>query len=358
MMENLSAQDYDAYYRFMEKYVSNWSWGYADMNDDYKMIKQVGEVIPEYHFDKALNNEALKGKFVLLNFWATWCEGCRILSCDIDTMIQKNPSVYEGVQVIGVDAHEKMVDKGFKAKKWWAENISTYPAVYGKAADACCDFLRGGHPSAFLLDVRGVVCGRWDAWTSDVAEAITTAIWILKTVPEQNIQANLENVKRFMEQKEYLKALYLLEMMPDMAESSAYRYICMLNVGAFDKAVTYFKELQKKYEQDKSEENAYNWKPSREYVEIMKAIGEAVYNSGRGELEILKNGIYAMGICIDADVDNFIYFEKAGLLRIRYAESYRRSGIGLLKEALLRVNESGNNIEDKARIEKLLESYK
>ena len=37
-----------------------------------EMVKQVGEPAPEFYFDKKLNSKALKGKFVVINFWSTW----------------------------------------------------------------------------------------------------------------------------------------------------------------------------------------------------------------------------------------------------------------------------------------------
>ena len=98
----VKAQDYEALGKFMKKYSQNWARSYNE---------QIGQPMPSYHFDKKLNSKALKGKFVVLNFWATWCGGCRILSCDLDTVLFRNMTPYKGVQVIGVDAHENMVDK-------------------------------------------------------------------------------------------------------------------------------------------------------------------------------------------------------------------------------------------------------
>lgn len=359
MVQNLFAQDNEVFYRFMKKYVHNWSVGYYERteNDSVKLVEQIGKVKPDYFFDKKLNSKALKGKYVILNFWATWCEGCRILSCDIDSMIREEPSVYDGVQVIGVDAHEGLVDKGFKARKWWEANISTYPAVYGEKADECCDLLKGEHPSVFLLNDQGIVCGRWDAWSPGVAEYITTAIWALKVMPERGIEANMDNVRYYMDRKEYMKALYLLEMMPDKPENSACRYVCMLGVGAFDHATACFRSLQEKYERSKSTENDWNWKPSREYVEIMKTIGSTVYDSGTESLEILKNGIDALKICIDADASDVVCLEQMGMLRIRYADAYKLTGIEMLRQALRKIDNGGNDIGVKERIEKSLEMY-
>lgn len=343
------AQDVDALNRFMKKYSQNWKEGYMyDDNGKYSIVKQLGTPVPNFHFDKELNDSALKGKYVVLNFWATWCEGCRILSCDIDSMIQINPSVYEGVQVIGVDAHERLADKGFKAKQWWKENITTYPAVYGKASDACCDSLRGGHPSAFLVDNRGIIRGRWDAWSPKVAEEITMAIWALKIMPEQNISVNMEAVNSYMENKDYMKALYLLEMLPESLENSALRYMCMVERGLYWKATKYFDSLQDKYKDNRSEE----------YVRAMRKIGDYVYHLDLSQLDILKNGINAFQVCMNSGLSNDAgVLERLGVLRIRYAELYKQSGIYMLKQALSKMEEVEHNASDRQRMEELLESY-
>lgn len=354
----VQAQDYVALDRFMRKYCQNWKTGYQERtaSEDFKMVVQLGQPMPEFHFTRQLNSKKLRGKFVVLNFWATWCGGCRILSCDIDTVMRREPGVYEGVQVIGVDANETLVDKGYKAEEWWKEKGIGYPTVGGKSADACCASVKGGHPTAILLDDQGIIRGRWDAWSPGVAEAIHVAVWALKVMPEQGIRADVETVKSCMEKGEILKALYLLELMPEDKDNSALRYKCLMMENSRD-AMAFFEKLKQKYEADK-QNDAWIWLPSEEYLGIMREIADFIYDSSSNELCVLKNGVDAIQVVMSSrDKKSHTDYEKLGELRIKYAEAYKQRGIDMLKMAITTAEKEGKGEAEMKRLQNKLKSY-
>lgn len=352
------AQDYAALDRFMKKYCQNWKAGYQQQvagTERLELVEQLGQPMPEFYFTRQLNSKKLRGKFVVLNFWATWCGGCRILSCDIDTMMRRDPGVYEGVQVIGVDANETLADKGYKAEAWWKEKGIGYPTVGGKNADACCAAVNGRHPTAMLVDDRGIIRGRWDAWSPGVASAINLAIWALKTVPEQGIRADVENVKKYMENGENLKALYLLELMPENRENSILRYKCLMITDG-RKACEYFEKLKQKYEGNKPAD-AWSWVPDEEYLGIAREIADYIYASSSSDMDVLKNGVDAMRVVMSSrEAKSYSDYEKLGVLRVKYAEAYRQRGLDMLKMAIDAAEKDGNESEVK-RLQKKLESY-
>ena len=68
----------------------------------------------------------LKGKVVLVNFWATWCEGCQV---EIPWFVEfQNEYTSRGLMVVGIS----MDDDGWKSvKPWIKEKKVNYPIVIG-----------------------------------------------------------------------------------------------------------------------------------------------------------------------------------------------------------------------------------
>ncbi|MEK7784884.1 MAG: redoxin domain-containing protein [Chloroflexota bacterium] len=72
----------------------------------------VGSPAPDFTLknikDKSITLSDLKGKPVLINFWATWCGPCRIEMPAIEAAYQAHKS--EGFTVLAVDADEPKAD--------------------------------------------------------------------------------------------------------------------------------------------------------------------------------------------------------------------------------------------------------
>ncbi|MGM9702528.1 MAG: TlpA family protein disulfide reductase, partial [Prevotella sp.] len=116
---------------YMDKYSSNWM---RNAKSGDSLAYNIGTAMPDYSFSKTLNSKALKGKTVVMTFWATWCSGCRLLCVDLDSVMVRHSDDYGNVQIIGVDANERLVDKGYVASTFWEEKGIGYPTTKpGKA---------------------------------------------------------------------------------------------------------------------------------------------------------------------------------------------------------------------------------
>src|SRR5260370_1166893 len=120
---------------------------------DGKPMK-MGEMAPKLVLKdlngKTVSLDSLKGKVVLVDFWATWCEPCTVL---IPWFIQfRNRYGSQGLEVVGV----AMDDEGLEAVKPYAEKSKmNYVVLLGNedAAQAWGGIF--GLPTSFIIDRQG-----------------------------------------------------------------------------------------------------------------------------------------------------------------------------------------------------------
>ena len=104
-----------------------------------------------------------KGKVVVLNVWASWCDPCR----EEVPLLQKTHEriAAEGGTVLGVDTQ----DASDKAVAFLAEHKATFPSLRDRDRTYGREFGVTGYPETFLIDRsgrvaalrRGVVSQAW-----------------------------------------------------------------------------------------------------------------------------------------------------------------------------------------------------
>jgi len=121
---------------------------------------------------KSVKLSALKGRVVLVNFWATWCHGCQT---EIPSFIEFQKKYDKrGLTIVGVS----MDDDGWKlVRPWMKEKGVNYPIVIGNA-DLSQKYGLAGMPLSVLVDRQGRIA-------SSHAGVVDTAPF------EQQIQALL-----------------------------------------------------------------------------------------------------------------------------------------------------------------------
>jgi len=119
-------------------------------------VPQPGQPAPDFTLPDSTGSpiklSAYKGKVVLLDFWATWCEGCKV---EIPWYVEfQNKYGKEGLTAIGVS----MDDDGWKSvKPFLEEHKLNYPVVIANQ-DLANRY--GGLPSlpmTLLIDRNGKI---------------------------------------------------------------------------------------------------------------------------------------------------------------------------------------------------------
>ena len=95
--------------------------------------------------------EDFRGKVVLLNFWASWCEPCKAESPAIERAYSKYAK--DGLIVLGADVDDLSKD----ANQFVIENKLTYPILRYSSVNATKDFGTKRMPETFVIDREGNV---------------------------------------------------------------------------------------------------------------------------------------------------------------------------------------------------------
>jgi len=97
---------------------------------------------------KAFQLEELRGRVVLLNFWATWCIPCRSEIPELNNMHRDLEA--RGLSVVGVSTH----DGADSVRDFWKDIKQDYPVLLGDQ-NVESKFAVGPLPTTFILDREG-----------------------------------------------------------------------------------------------------------------------------------------------------------------------------------------------------------
>jgi thioredoxin-like negative regulator of GroEL len=116
---------------------------------------------------KHLTSEDLRGKVVLLSFWAEWCEPCVAAVPDLRRIFsahQKSPFV-----MLGVNMHD---DRG-AMDRFIEKHDVRWPQISGQASQGLIDAMAVSRiPTEFLFDHEGVLVTGSTGWSSRVSDAL------------------------------------------------------------------------------------------------------------------------------------------------------------------------------------------
>ena len=151
---------------------------------------QIGDLAPAFTLQtldgKTLTRDGLKGKVVLLDFWATWCAPCRKALPELKDLRQKNAGQPLVIVSVSVDQDRKVVESfaGSNGMSWpqaWDEGGRVTGGVFRVS-----DF-----PSYVVLDAEGRITYRQRGWSPGrsaalLDDAVSKALAAAKKSPVKN----------------------------------------------------------------------------------------------------------------------------------------------------------------------------
>lgn len=121
---------------------------------NYYAKKIIDQKAPEFHVTKWLTDEPdRKGKFVLIDFWATWCSPCRKAIPELNAYSEK---FKENLVVIGISGEKEDV-----VRKMHTPKITYYSAIDTTRQMEKVIEVKG-IPHVILIDPDGIV--RWQGF--------------------------------------------------------------------------------------------------------------------------------------------------------------------------------------------------
>lgn len=96
--------------------------------------------------------DSLKGKVVLVDFWATWCEPCKKSFPKLEELRVKYGA--SGFEIVGVSEDD---EDGGAIKKFADTYGAKFPLLWDKDKSLAGKYKPPNMPSSFLVDKNGVV---------------------------------------------------------------------------------------------------------------------------------------------------------------------------------------------------------
>ena len=107
--------------------------------------------LPTLDGESTLSLEGLRGKAVVVNFWASWCQPCKDESPYLEEMWRDRRG--EGLVIVGINEEDVSKD----ARRFARRAGLTYPLVRDKSGELRDDYRLRGYPETFVIDRRGDV---------------------------------------------------------------------------------------------------------------------------------------------------------------------------------------------------------
>ena len=111
---------------------------------------------PDVETGEPLSSERFKGKVILVNFWASWCQECKI---EHDNLLRLHDEYKDHPEFVMLGINYQ--DEPPKARAYLQRHGSSFSHVRDVNGTLAIDFGVYGVPETFVIDKNGVIRHKW-----------------------------------------------------------------------------------------------------------------------------------------------------------------------------------------------------
>ncbi len=123
-----------------------------DSSGEARIIREIAPDFDLTLFDGShLASDALRGQFVMVDFWASWCVPCKVEAKTLEAVWKKYQD--RGIVFVGVD----IWDKQDRAAEFLEKTGTTYPVGIDPRGEMAVTYGVTGIPEKYFIDPEGRV---------------------------------------------------------------------------------------------------------------------------------------------------------------------------------------------------------
>ena len=111
---------------------------------------------PDVESGEPLSSERYKGKVIVVNFWASWCQECKVEHENLLRLYDEFKDHPEFV-MLGINYQDEIP----KAREYLQRYGSSFPHMQDVKGALAIDFGVYGVPETFVIDKEGVIRHKW-----------------------------------------------------------------------------------------------------------------------------------------------------------------------------------------------------